>query len=38
MRQYRDDEEVDFVIVGTGAGGGVPLAGLSSAGANADSV
>ena len=22
MRQYRDDEEVDFVIVGTGAGGG----------------
>jgi choline dehydrogenase-like flavoprotein len=22
MRQFRDDDEVDFAIVGTGAGGG----------------
>ncbi len=32
MRQYREDEEVDFVIVGTGAGGGTLAARLSEAG------
>jgi choline dehydrogenase-like flavoprotein len=32
MRQYRDDEEVDFVIVGTGAGGATLAARLAEAG------
>ena len=32
MRQYDDGEEVDFAIVGTGAGGGPMLAGLAEAG------
>jgi choline dehydrogenase-like flavoprotein len=32
MRQYRDDETVDFVVVGTGAGGGPLMAGLAAAG------
>ncbi len=32
MRQYRDDEEVDFVIVGTGAGGGTLACRLAEAG------
>src|SRR5919109_653699 len=33
MRQYRDDEEVDFAIVGTGAGGGTLACKLAEAGA-----
>ena len=32
MREFRDDEEVDFVVVGTGAGGGPVIAGLAEAG------
>jgi choline dehydrogenase-like flavoprotein len=32
MRQYRHDEEVDFVIVGTGAGGGTLAARLAELG------
>ena len=32
MRQFRDDEEVDFVIVGTGAGGGTLACRLAEAG------
>jgi choline dehydrogenase-like flavoprotein len=32
MRQYRDDDEVDFVIVGTGAGGGTLACRLARAG------
>jgi choline dehydrogenase-like flavoprotein len=32
MRQYRDDEEVDFAIVGTGAGGGTLAYKLAKAG------
>lgn len=32
MRCYRDDEEVDFAIVGTGAGGGTLAAKLAEAG------
>jgi choline dehydrogenase-like flavoprotein len=32
MREYREDEEVDFVIVGTGAGGATLAAKLSEAG------
>lgn len=32
MREYRDDEEVDFVIVGTGAGGGTLSALLAEQG------
>ncbi|HET6606867.1 MAG TPA: GMC family oxidoreductase, partial [Rhodopila sp.] len=32
MRQYREDEPVDFLIVGTGAGGGTLAARLSEAG------
>jgi choline dehydrogenase-like flavoprotein len=32
MRQYDDDEEVDFVIVGTGAGGGTLACRLAEAG------
>ncbi len=32
MRQFRDDEEVDFVVVGTGAGGGPVIAGLAEGG------
>ena len=30
MRQYSEDEAVDFVIIGTGAGGGPLLAGLAA--------
>ncbi|HEX6843365.1 MAG TPA: GMC family oxidoreductase [Stellaceae bacterium] len=32
MQQYREDEEVDFVIVGTGAGGGTLACRLAEAG------
>lgn len=32
MRQYRDEEEVDFAIVGTGAGGGTLACKLAEAG------
>src|SRR5579872_318475 len=32
MRQFSDDEAVDFVVVGTGAGGGPLLAGLAEGG------
>ncbi len=32
MRQFRDEDEVDFAIVGTGAGGGVMAARLAEAG------
>ena len=32
MRQFDDSEEVDFVVVGTGAGGGPVLAGLAEQG------
>ena len=32
MRQYREDEAVDFVIVGTGAGGGTLACKLAEAG------
>jgi choline dehydrogenase-like flavoprotein len=32
MRQFSDDEEVDFVVVGTGAGGGPVIAGLAESG------
>ena len=32
MRQFGDDEEVDFVVVGTGAGGGPVIAGLAEGG------
>jgi hypothetical protein len=32
MRSYRDDDEVDFAIVGTGAGGGTLTCKLASAG------
>ncbi len=32
MRQHRDDEEVDFAIVGTGAGGGTLACQLSERG------
>ncbi|HQT47409.1 MAG TPA: GMC family oxidoreductase [Acidocella sp.] len=32
MREYREDEEVDFVIVGTGAGGGTLAARLAEQG------
>jgi choline dehydrogenase-like flavoprotein len=32
MREYRDDEEVDFVIVGTGAGGGTLACKLAESG------
>lgn len=35
MRQYRDSEEVDFVVVGTGAGGGPVLCGLAEQGFSA---
>ncbi len=32
MAQFREEEEVDFVVVGTGAGGGPVIAGLAEAG------
>ncbi|HEX3413542.1 MAG TPA: GMC family oxidoreductase, partial [Stellaceae bacterium] len=32
MRCYRDDDEVDFAIVGTGAGGGTLACKLAEAG------
>ena len=32
MREYRNDEEVDFVIIGTGAGGGTLSARLAEKG------
>ncbi len=32
MAQFREDEEVDFVVVGTGAGGGPVITGLAEAG------
>jgi len=32
MREYRDDEQVDFVVVGTGAGGGTLACKLAEAG------
>jgi choline dehydrogenase-like flavoprotein len=32
MRQFSDDEVVDFVVVGTGAGGGPMIAGLAEGG------
>ena len=32
MREYRDDDQVDFVIVGTGAGGGTLACKLAEAG------
>ena len=32
MRQFDDDEPVDFVVVGTGAGGGPMIAGLAEGG------
>ena len=32
MRESRDDEEGDFVVVGTGAGGGPVIAGLAEGG------
>ena len=32
MREFRDDEEVDFVVIGTGAGGGPAIAGLAKGG------
>jgi len=32
MREYRDDDEVDFAIVGTGAGGGTLACKLAEAG------
>ncbi len=32
MRMFRDEEEVDFVVVGTGAGGGPVIAGLAEGG------
>ena len=32
MREYAEDEAVDFVVVGTGAGGGPLIAGLAEAG------
>ena len=32
MRQYSDDQTVDFAVVGTGAGGGPLIAGLAEAG------
>ncbi len=32
MRQFADSEEVDFVVVGTGAGGGPVIAGLAEQG------
>ncbi|HEX2940224.1 MAG TPA: hypothetical protein VHO91_04195, partial [Rhodopila sp.] len=32
MKEYREDEPVDFVIVGTGAGGGTLAARLAEAG------
>ena len=32
MRQFADDEEVDFVVVGPGAGGGPLIAGLAEGG------
>ena len=32
MRQFSDDEAVDFVVVGTGAGGGPLIAGLAEGG------
>ncbi len=32
MREHADDDEVDFVVVGTGAGGGPLIAGLAQAG------
>lgn len=34
MREYRDEEEVDFVIVGTGAGGGTLACKLAEGGFN----
>ena len=32
MRQFSEDEAVDFVVIGTGAGGGPLLAGLAEGG------
>ncbi len=32
MRQFSESEEVDFVVVGTGAGGGPMIAGLAEGG------
>ena len=32
MKQFGDDEVVDFVVIGTGAGGGPMLAGLAAGG------
>ena len=32
MQEFNDNEEVDFVIVGTGAGGGPVIAGLADGG------
>ena len=32
MREFRDEDEVDFVVVGTGAGGGPVIAGLAEGG------
>ena len=32
MRQYRDDEVVDFAVVGTGAGGAPLIARLAESG------
>ena len=32
MQQYREDEEVDFAIIGTGAGGGTLACRLAEAG------
>ena len=34
MRQFADAEEVDFVVIGTGAGGGPMIAGLAAQGFN----
>ncbi len=35
MRQFSDSEEVDFVVIGTGAGGGPMIAGLAEGGFSA---
>ncbi len=32
MREFRDEDEVDFVVIGTGAGGGPAIAGLAEGG------